>query len=40
MIIATSVHRRMTGPEMRHIVGDKIFNAYYPTASTTTTPKT
>jgi lactate racemase len=30
MIIATSVHRRMTGPEIRHIVGDKIFNAYYP----------
>ncbi len=30
MIIATSVHRRMTGPEIRHIVGNKIFNAYYP----------
>ncbi|MEO8800908.1 MAG: lactate racemase domain-containing protein, partial [Polyangiaceae bacterium] len=30
MIIATSVHRRMTGPEVRHIVGDKIFNAYWP----------
>jgi hypothetical protein len=30
LIIATSVHRRMTGPEIRHIVGDKIFNAYYP----------
>jgi len=30
MIIATSVHRRMTGPEIRHIVGDKIYNAYYP----------
>lgn len=28
--IATSFHRRMTGPEIRHIVGDKIFNAYYP----------
>jgi hypothetical protein len=30
MIIATSVHRRMTGPEIRHIVGDRIFNKYYP----------
>jgi len=30
MIIATSVHRRMTGEEIRHVVGDKIFNAYYP----------
>ncbi len=30
LIIATSVHRRMTGPEIRHVVGDKIFNAYYP----------
>src|ERR1700691_4899313 len=30
MIIATSVHRRMTGEEVRHIVGDKIFNAYWP----------
>lgn len=30
MIIATAFHRRMTGPEIRHIVGDRIFNAYYP----------
>ncbi len=30
MIIATSVHRRMTGDEIRHIVGDKIYKAYYP----------
>ncbi|HEX2672478.1 MAG TPA: lactate racemase domain-containing protein, partial [Polyangiaceae bacterium] len=30
MIIATSVHRRMTGDEIRHIVGDRIYNAYYP----------
>ncbi len=30
MIIATSVHRRMTAAEVRHIVGDKIFNAYWP----------
>lgn len=28
--IATSFHRRMTGPEVRHIVGDKIFNAHWP----------
>ncbi|WXA83044.1 nickel-dependent lactate racemase [Pendulispora rubella] len=30
MIIATAVHRRMTANEIRHIVGDRIFNAYYP----------
>jgi nickel-dependent lactate racemase len=30
MIIATSVHRRMTAAEVRHIVGDKIFNGYWP----------
>jgi lactate racemase len=30
MCIATSVHRRMTADEVRHIVGDKIFNAYWP----------
>jgi nickel-dependent lactate racemase len=30
MIIATSVHRRMTGDEVRHVVGDKIFDAYWP----------
>src|SRR5579872_7358508 len=30
MIIATSIHRRMTGPEVRHVVGDRIFNAYWP----------
>ena len=30
MIIATSVHRRMRGPEIRHMVGDRIFDAYYP----------
>lgn len=30
MIIATSVHRRMKGPEVRHMVGDRIFNAYWP----------
>jgi nickel-dependent lactate racemase len=30
MIIATSVHRRMTGEEIRHVVGDKIFKAFYP----------
>ena len=30
MIIATSLHRRMTGEEVRHIVGDTIFDAYWP----------
>ncbi len=30
IIIATSVHRKMTANEVRHIVGDKIFNAYWP----------
>src|SRR4051812_21491500 len=30
MIIATSVHRRMTSDEIKHIVGDKIHGAYYP----------
>jgi len=30
MIIATSVHRRLTADETRHIVGDKIFDAYWP----------
>jgi hypothetical protein len=30
MIIATSFHRRMKGWEVRHMVGDKIFNAYWP----------
>ena len=30
IIIATSVHRRMTGAEVRHVVGDKIFDAYWP----------
>jgi hypothetical protein len=30
MIVATGVHRRMKAHEIRHMVGDKIFNAYYP----------
>jgi hypothetical protein len=30
LIIATCLHRRMTGPEIRRMVGDKIYNAYYP----------
>lgn len=28
--IATSFHRRMKADEIRHIVGDRIFNAYWP----------
>ena len=30
MIVATGVHRRMKAHEIRHMVGDKIFDAYYP----------
>jgi lactate racemase len=30
IIIATSIHRRMTADEVRHAVGDKIFGAYWP----------
>ncbi len=30
IIIATSVHRRMTASEVRHMVGDRIFGAYWP----------
>jgi lactate racemase len=30
IIIATSVHRRMTAEEVRHVVGDRIFEAYWP----------
>src|SRR4051812_3044444 len=30
MIIATSVHRRMTGEEIKHVVGDRIYDRYYP----------
>jgi nickel-dependent lactate racemase len=30
IVIATSIHRRMTAAEVRHAVGDRIFNAYWP----------
>ncbi len=30
IIIATSVHRRMTAAEVRRMVGDKVFDAYWP----------
>ena len=30
MCIATSFHRRMSADEVRHIVGDKIFDAHWP----------
>jgi lactate racemase len=30
IIVANSLHRRMTGPEMRRMVGSRIFNAFYP----------
>lgn len=31
IIIATGIHRRMKPHEIRHMVGDKIFDAFYPT---------
>jgi lactate racemase len=30
IIIATSLHRRMKAHEVRHMVGDKVFSAYWP----------
>jgi hypothetical protein len=30
MIIAICLHRRMTGPEIKSMVGRKVYNAYYP----------
>jgi lactate racemase len=30
LIIATSLHRRMKAAEVRHMVGDRIFDAYWP----------
>jgi len=30
MIMALGIHRRMTGDEIRNVVGDRIYNAYYP----------
>jgi hypothetical protein len=30
IVIATGVHRRMKANEIRHMVGDKVFDAYYP----------
>ncbi len=30
IIIATSIHRRMTADEVRHVVGDRIMDAYWP----------
>ena len=30
IIVAICLHRRMTGPEIRRMVGDKIYNRYYP----------
>jgi hypothetical protein len=30
IIIATGVHRRMKANEIRHMVGDKVFDAYFP----------
>jgi nickel-dependent lactate racemase len=30
IVIATAIHRRMTAAEVRHIVGDRIYGAYWP----------
>ena len=30
IIVATALHRRMTGPEIRRMVGKKIYDGYYP----------
>jgi nickel-dependent lactate racemase len=30
IIVATGVHRRMKAHEIRHMVGDRIFDAYFP----------
>ncbi|MEZ4472592.1 MAG: lactate racemase domain-containing protein [bacterium] len=30
IIVAICLHRRMTGPEIKRMVGDKIFDAYWP----------
>jgi hypothetical protein len=30
LIVATGLHRRMTGDEIRHIVGDRVFTTFYP----------
>ena len=40
LIIANSLHRKMTEWEMRRMVGNAIFNEYHPTDFTTTTPRT
>lgn len=30
IIVATGIHRKMKAQEIRHMVGDRVFNAYYP----------
>jgi hypothetical protein len=30
IVVANSLHRRLTGPEMKRMVGSKIFDAFYP----------
>ena len=32
LIVATSLHRRMTAAEMRHIVGERVFRSFWPDA--------
>ena len=41
LIAALGLHRRMTDAELRHALGDRIFDAFAPTApSSSTTPRT
>ena len=42
LIAALALHRRMTEAELRHAVGDRVYDAFAPAgpASTTTTPRT
>ncbi len=40
LIAALALHRRMTESELRHAVGDRVYDSFAPTAcSTTTTPR-
>ncbi len=40
LIAALALHRRMTEPELRHMLGDRIYDAFAPTGySRNTTPR-
>src|SRR5436305_6720692 len=30
LLVATSLHRRMTGPEIRRVVGERVFRSFWP----------